>query len=524
MKTLVKSVYGTVSQLEPAMGKDQVKNNAGGFVFAIDDFKRLERFLILGVEGNTFYQSGKGLMKENAKCVEACIATDAKRTVDMAVSISQEGRAIKNDAALFVLAVVAGSKKAEDRLYALSNLSKVARTATHLFMFVSFVRFFRGWGRSLRNAISDWYNDKSADGAAFQALKYRSREGWSHKDLLRVAHVYPSTFEHNALFSWVVGKGEPPDLPTVHTYMELQTIKDEDKIATLLRETKAPWEFLPTELTTSKKILKALIPGMPLNALVRQLGKLTTHGALEEMCEETNIVCDNLRNKEYIRKSRLHPVAILIALKVYAKGSGLKGKLVWDPIQKIVDALNDAFYLAFQNVEPTGKKIRLAVDVSGSMGFSYVDAAKTLSCAEAAAAMTLITVATEPNTEVYAFSHTFKKLKISPKMRLDDVLKITRDNNFGMTDCALPMLDASKYNTDRDLFVIYTDNETWYGNVHPYKALEAYRKKVNAKAKLAVVACTPTRFSIADPADLGSMDFVGFDTNTPAAISAFAAE
>ena len=31
-----------------------VENNAGGFVFKLDEWKQLERFLILGSEGGTF--------------------------------------------------------------------------------------------------------------------------------------------------------------------------------------------------------------------------------------------------------------------------------------------------------------------------------------------------------------------------------------------------------------------------------------------------------------------------------------
>ena len=41
--------------------EDQVLNDAGGFVFQVDDFTRLRRFLILGTEGGTFYVNQKAL-------------------------------------------------------------------------------------------------------------------------------------------------------------------------------------------------------------------------------------------------------------------------------------------------------------------------------------------------------------------------------------------------------------------------------------------------------------------------------
>ena len=42
-------------QSKPIPGREMVKNAAGGFVFKADSWTRMERFLILGSEGNTYY-------------------------------------------------------------------------------------------------------------------------------------------------------------------------------------------------------------------------------------------------------------------------------------------------------------------------------------------------------------------------------------------------------------------------------------------------------------------------------------
>jgi 60 kDa SS-A/Ro ribonucleoprotein len=47
-----------------------------------------------------------------------------------------------------------------------------------------------------------------------------------------------------------------------------------------------------------------------------------------------------------------------------------------------------------------------------------------------------------------------------------------------------------------DAFIIYTDNETWYGNIHPSEALDNYRSATGIDAKMIVVATTPTSNSI----------------------------
>ena len=100
----------------------------------------------------------------------------------------EAGRAPKNDPALFALAMAAGSATSATRKAALEALPQVCRTGTHLFRFAQFVEGFRGWGRSLRRAIGALVRAKPVDALAYQAVKYRQREGVTHRDLLRLAH------------------------------------------------------------------------------------------------------------------------------------------------------------------------------------------------------------------------------------------------------------------------------------------------------------------------------------------------
>jgi len=90
------------------------------------------------------------------------------------------------------------------------------------------------------------------------------------------------------------------------------------------------------------------------------------------------------------------------------------------------------------------------------------------------------------------------------------------------TDCALPMLYATKNTIEVDTFVIYTDNETWAGSIHPHQALQEYRRKTGIPARLVVVGMTATEFTIADPTDPGMLDVVGFDAAVPSLITEFA--
>jgi 60 kDa SS-A/Ro ribonucleoprotein len=93
---------------------------------------------------------------------------------------------------------------------------------------------------------------------------------------------------------------------------------------------------------------------------------------------------------------------------------------------------------------------------------------------------------------------------------------------FGGTDCALPMVEAEKNRWPVDVFVVYTDSETWAGSIHPSQALRRYRERMGIAAKLVVVAMASNGFSIADPEDAGMLDVVGFDAAAPQLIADFA--
>jgi 60 kDa SS-A/Ro ribonucleoprotein len=537
------------TQLEPLPG--QVQNSAGGYSWPVDEWTRLRRFLILGSEGGSYYASEWHLTRENAQAVEQAVRADGKRAVAEIVAVSREGRAPKNDPALFALAAAAGIGDEETRKAALEALPQVARTGTHLFQFATFVEGFRGWGRSLRRAVGRWYAERSADELAYQAVKYRQREGVTHRDLLRLSHPAQSvsagnptlavSAEHRRLFEWIARGGDTEGVPRlVEGFVRVQIAEKPKQAAELVREYRLPREALRPEQLTSPEVWEALLEDMPMTALVRNLATMTRVGVLTPGSDGTARVVAQLGDGERIRRARLHPIALLSALRTYASGRGVRGRSTWVAVREIVDAVDAAFYTAFGNVEPVGKRLLLALDVSGSMTGGTIAGIPGLTARDASAALALVTVATEPNVEVvgfYAgprgytkpgrmiyrgFTDGLTPLPLSPRQRLDDAVRTVSDLPFGGTDCALPMLYAQSLKREIDTFVIYTDSETWAGDIHPAMALRDYRHASGIAARLVVVGMVSNGFSIADPADPEMLDVVGFDTATPQLISDFA--
>jgi 60 kDa SS-A/Ro ribonucleoprotein len=542
--------HGTrrVPQWSPLPG--QTENSARGFAWALEPWARLRRFLILGSEGGSYDASEWTLTRENAGAVAECVRDDGLRAVAEIVRVSVEGRAPKNDPALYALAVAAGAGDVETRRAALDALPRVARTGTHLFQFALFVEGFRGWGRSLRRAVGLWYAAQPVDALAYQAVKYRRRDGVTHRDLLRLAHpggrvgagnpTVDVSDEHARLFEWIVRGGETAGLPRlVEGFALAQNAATPGDTAELLREFRLPREALKPEHLASPTVWEALLDDMPMTALMRNLATMTRVGVLAPFADGTAAAVAQLGDEARIRKARVHPIAVLAALRTYASGRGVRGRGTWTPVREVVDALDAAFYTAFGNVEPAGARILLALDVSGSMAGGCVAGVPGLSPRDASAALALVTAATEERYEIVGFhagrggwasgtrrpgwgADGLTPLLISPRTRLDGAVASVSELPFGGTDCALPMRYAQAMKREIDTFVIYTDSETWAGDIHPAQALRDYRHASGIDARLVVVGMVSNGFSIADPADPGMLDVVGFDMATPQLISDFA--
>jgi 60 kDa SS-A/Ro ribonucleoprotein len=514
-------------QREPIPGSTQVPNSAGGHAFPVDDWVRLDRFLVLGTEGGSYYAGERQLTRESAGAVLRCVQADGARTVARIREISVGGRAPRNDPAIFALAMAAKLGDEATRRTAFEALPSVARTSTHLFQFAGALQGFGGWGRATTRAVAGWYQREDVGELAYQAIKYRQRDGWTHADLLRLSHPKAPTPAHQQLYAWIVDGVTPAAdqavLAQVEGFERLQAATSPAEAARLITDHRLPWEAVPTELRSSPEIWAALLEDMPLTAMTRNLATMTRVGLVAPMADATRKVTAALGDRERIRRARLHPLALLAALKTYEQGRGERGKHTWTPVQGVVDALNEAFYLAFDTIEPTGRRWLLGVDVSGSMSMGAVAGVAGMTPRVAAAAMALVTASTEPQHVIMAFQNKFVPLGISPRERLDDVVRRTNGLPFGGTDCALPMRYATERRIPVDVFMVLTDSETWYGDIHPVQALRAYRERTGIAAKLVVQALVANRFSIADPDDGGMLDVVGFDTAVPSLVRDFAA-
>ena len=545
-------------QTQPIPSKQQVKMASGGYGFAVDKWTRLERFLVLGTEGGTYYASEQKLTYDMARATRRCITEDGPRVVRTIAAISQAGRAAKNDPALFALAMCSKLGDEQTAADAYQALSLVARIGTHLFHFMEYAKAFGGLGGGgFKRALSRWYTDKDASRLTYQLIKYQQRDGWSHRDVLRLAHAKPPSDDHNVLFHWAVKgwevsderdepradmvRGDDDPLKQLIGFELIKRAETAKQAAQIIQDYNLPRECVPTEYLNDVVVWEALLPTMPVGAMIRNLGKMTALGMVTNTSAASKHIQKVLGDQERLVKARIHPISILVALKTYAQGHGFKGSLTWDPSGRVVDALDAAFYLAFKAVRPTGKRLCLGLDISGSMGYP-TSGQLFLTCYEASAAMALVTANVETSYEMLGFTSGgagfapignrrsyFGKtgvlpLSISPQQRLDDVVRYMQGLPMGGTDATLPIRWALANKVEIDAFLTFSDNESWAGPEHVTQSLKEYRNKMGIPAKLVAVAFATNEYSVADPDDAGQLNVCGLDTATPNIISDFVSD
>ncbi|KAI6234105.1 hypothetical protein M3Y99_00844800 [Aphelenchoides fujianensis] len=484
---------------------DQVQNNAGGFVFQVSDETRVRRFLILGCESGTYYVNKDELKTENAAALVQLIESGKGDMVLREIhDVTSANRAPKRDQAIYALALCArlnfsldgadekqkAEYRAELQKAAFRLLPVVVRIPTDLFAFLGHCEKISlehgkatGWGRMMRKVVEQWYLSKPPKHLALQMTKYKNRQGYTHRDALRLCHADPHHASdedrvfYDALFYYATqGKLDEKLQKKLEDYgdekaaVEAAKLKPEnaERCAELIREFGLVREHVPTELLNDATVWKALLENMPLIAMIRNLGKLSALGLIDgrdpQNEQYVDKVCGDLLNEQKLKKTGVHPMAILLALGVYKAGKSLLGKQTFTSNPR------------FANVKPTGKRFCVALDVSGSMSCQI--AGTLLSCREGAIGLALVTHRVEENVEVVAFCGHLTEIHLDKDTTFAQFHDKIYNLSFGTTDCSLPMIWAKQNKKEFDVFIV-------------------------------------------NPTDPGMLDVVGFDSSSPQLISEF---
>lgn len=526
----------------PGREAEMQLNQAGGFVFKTSDEVAFRRFLILGTAAGTYYASKEALSADAIKLIDRFIAADPKRFVDVLVEVSVSGAPLKQSPCIFALAracaTVTGDPKRDcdnsdpvtvGRAYALANASKVLRTFQHVFEFLDYVSRQRGkGGNGLKRALANVVNGLSVRDLEYQALKYRERVGFTPRDLLRLAHPSSNELERRNLMGWIVkpesdfGRAAVQASSRLAAFEELRGGVSAERAVELISREKLTHEFVPNELLNEMIVWEALLPNLPLTALVRNLRKMTQVGLLVDGNREAiNALSARLTNGEALRRARLHPLRIMGARAAYSSGTSRYGHgSDFIPSGAVLAILDQALELSFSAVEPLNRRVVIGIDKSGSMSWSSPMAG--LTAFHACLALATWYKRSEDECHILLFDTRAQLVNVSKNVTWSEMMRI--ENPAGATDLSAPLRWITKNGVDPELIVTMTDNETWAGREHYVEELARIRKRANHPVANVIAAVTATDSTVADPKDPHHLEVVGFDPTVPEAIAAHVKE
>lgn len=532
-------------QTKPIPGReaDMTLNSAGGFTFAKDLWAKLEDFIILGTTGGTYYVGEDKLTADNVEVVTEAIKADGVRAVKLATEISsaRPPRAFKNKPALFVLASAAVHGDLVTRQAVRANLVNVARTTDHLSTYFGYWKNIGGkrTGRVARGALGSWFTVPAVDQVAWKALKARQRktpqgEALALRDVLRIAHPIPDSEARSALFGWLTGAVSDEDargqVRAIDDYLTAQSVTTVRQAVKVVTERKVPWEFLPDKMQRHAEVWDVLIDTIGMTALLRNLARMTRIGTLKPMSDATLRVAKRLTDAEALHRARIHPMDVYLALRVYNSGRSQPHARAdvqhWVPVTPIADALEEAYDLSFGGVQPSGKRLLVAVDSSGSMSGTWggslsYGGAELGAPYEVANAMAVILARIEKrNVHVIDVDTSVRASKVGPRTNLRSISSWRPMG--GGTDLSEVFTHATREKLDVGGIVVFTDNETWAGAWrHPAEALKTYRRMINPATKVVVASMTAAGHTIGDPKDEGVLNMAGIDASLPKVICSY---
>lgn len=525
----------------------QSRNNAGGYGWEVNQWERLNRFFIVGSTDGTYYVSAQLLTDQNIEVVKKCIVEDGERVLALIVKLRTENRTKKLDALLVGLALVMAFGSAEVKKLAYRSVPLVAITMRQTLQLLNYTRSYRGSSRGFRTAFANVVRDPLVKDLAYQIAKYGAADGWTVNDLLRLtqAHVHGTAEaeDRQAVFAYAK-KGWTPEVarqfkPTrgalgiiaakelvkaKATLLELGSEAEDtlDDICSMIGNYGLTHEMIPNSLYKYSKVWVALARRMPVQALIRNLGRLTSVGVIPTgETELKNLILEKL-SLESLLPARIHPLMMYIALEAYKRGANRGGVINWSPDFFVARALVDGFLGLLKSELPTNKRFKVGIDVSGSMASTSVTGSEQIPVAEVAVALAWSLVQIESNVATMAFDTRAYEFQIGEDESLAAATQRMKKLINGGTDCSIPIIEATRTGEMVDVFLIITDSEHWYGKETPTAALVAYRRKVNPNAKLIVAAVASNGTSIGDPNDRGVMNIVGFDANVLQLIQDFA--
>lgn len=504
-------------------------NDAGGAAYSMSDEAALAQFAVTGCLSRTFYADAETQLSDTLKLANAVSPEFLAKT---AVYAREYG--FMKDMPALLLAVLMTRSKAETPAVVYGpgrrgrecgdNLLERAfpRVIDNGKMLGNFVQIVRSgqvgrksFGTRTKYLIQRWFETRSPD------QLFRTTVGMSPSvgDVIKMAHPYPRTPQHAALFAYWIGKlnaerNQVDDLPPlVRDFEQWKVVRNVSSSTTAVPD--VDFRLLTNVQLTSAEWEQVAI-GMNWTATRMNLNTMLRHGVFENPAI-VRLVAERLADSELVMRSRAFPYQLLMTYDAVRGGYHMFGNSKGDMPSQIVDAIQDALDTSLSNIPAIEGRVVICPDVSGSMSSpvtgSRGSATSKVSC-ERVAALFAVAMLRKNDAVVIPFDDKVCPVSLN---RRDSVATITDKINEvggGGTCISAPLAHLNSLGTKADTVIYLSDNESWVDTRKGQRATALLAewtkfKARNPKAKMICIDLAP-RSTVQAPDDMDILNIGGF--------------
>lgn len=326
----------------------------------------------------------------------------------------------------------------------------------------------------------------------YEALKYGGEgRGFSLRDLLRVYHPKPLDAKTRALFRYIAEKVLSPEernmLPSIDAFLKVRDHGGSEGLGSVLewiREGRLPYNIVTGAVgRMTSDLWEALLPDLPLFALVRHLSTLQRNGVFDEE-KNRSFVVERLSDAKAVRAAKILPFRFASAWKKVRDVEWLR------------HALERALELAVDLLPSIEGKTAILLDVSGSMS-AVRDNMEDPLTAGAVLALSIMRKAGGKGI-FFLFDTEATLFETSPEEPI--LAAVARIDLGGGTDTGVALKSMLQKSFFVDNIVIVTDEQQNEGSPF-FEVLRKYREKINGNAKAFVVNVAPYGGAMIPPED-----------------------
>lgn len=461
--------------------------------------------------------------------------------------VHDRGLTVMKNSLIFTIAFCTCRKEQTVKKRGFEMMQKICRRSVSFLTFIDYrekvskhVYRSTGWSKALRAAVRKWYQSHEPAELAKLVMEYPRHNKWTHRDVLRLAHIPPNNECQKIIFSFlIVGlkktselfKNESEDdsqklLVLLEELTAVRKAENASEIVPFMDRLKLPWNFVSYSLYHEAELWEEMIAIMPFDVMIQNTARMAKMKLLEGDNRTKTTFMKRCLDKKEIDESGIHPFQVLTQREYYGNAvNDVKRKPCWKSDRQIVVSLNLALTFAMDsNLKSSGKRFFVALDASDSMKAHLINN-DHVQCSTAAAMIALCLVKVEKKVVVKAFSRELEDVKITGDTNVDEIVKKLAEIPLGGCDCSRPLIYAKSNKVKVDIFVVITDKETWRGKTNPFDALKQYRKALKIPAKLIVVMLNPDGASgegiVSNPQDRGILLITGFSAAMAKVMSNF---